>query len=117
MDKARHELPPERGDEPVEVLRAKYLDYCSARVTEALLRLSPDEMYVFAQEAARESGRCREESLTYGDIVALATQRISRTIALPSFEDWCDAYRAHPDRYEEELLGLWEDEVEPASDP
>ena len=116
MDRARQGVPRDRGDEPVEVLRAKYLDYCSARVTDALLRLSPDEMYVFAQEAARASGWSEDESLTYGDIVALATQRISRRIDLPSFDEWCEAYRAEPARFEEEILGLWEDEVEPASD-
>lgn len=112
MDNARRDLS-ERAEvqEPVEILRAKYLDYCSARVTEALLSLSPDEVYVFAQDAAVESGRSEEEELTYGDIVALATLRISRTIDLPSFEEWRKAYQEDPARFEEDLLGLWEGDV------
>ena len=53
-----HPDPPARedGTEPEEVLRAKYLDYCSAQVAEILLLLSPDEMYVLAQDAAQDSG-------------------------------------------------------------
>lgn len=115
VDNARKDAPGEASaDEPVEVLRSKYLDYCSARVTEALLSLSPDEMYVFAQEAARDSGWCGEESLTYGDIVALATQRISQRIDLPSFDEWRVEYERDPSRFESDLLGLWEREVEPS---
>lgn len=117
MDKAQQAVScGGSGDEPVGVLRAKYLDYCSARVTEALLDLSPDEMYVLALEAAKQSGRCRDQSLTYGEIVALATQRITRCIDLPGFDDWCSAYQAEPERYEAELLGFWEREVTPAPD-
>lgn len=113
VDNARREVPGGgNGEEPVEVLRAKYLDYCSARITEAVLNLSADEMYVLAEQALRDSGRGLDESLTYGDIVALATQRISRCIELPTFDDWCAAYREDPTRFEGELLGFWEREVE-----
>ncbi len=45
--------PNSRDMEPEKVLRAKYLDYCSAQVADILLLLSPDEMYVLAQDAAR----------------------------------------------------------------
>ena len=44
------------GAEPEEVLRAKYLDFCSAQVADILLLLSPDEMFVLAQDASREAG-------------------------------------------------------------
>ena len=44
--------PKPRENEPEEVLRAKYLDYCSAQVADILLLLSPDEMFVLAQDAA-----------------------------------------------------------------
>ena len=36
------------------ILRAKYHDYCSSQVADLLLFLTPDEIYVVAQKAARE---------------------------------------------------------------
>ncbi|MGD2120850.1 MAG: hypothetical protein PVJ76_03860 [Gemmatimonadota bacterium] len=98
--------PPEgKGSEPDAVLRAKYLDYCSAQVAELLLLLSPDEMFVLAQDAAREAGVALD--LSYDQIVDLATGRVSRKLALPDFETWAREYRADPDRFEEHLIGLW----------
>ena len=35
------------------VLRAKYLDWCSARIAERFLQLSPDEIYQLAERASR----------------------------------------------------------------
>ena len=101
---------PKRSDaESRSVLHRKYLDYCSARVADILLLLSADEMYVLAQEAAQEAGV--RGDLSYDQIVRLATDRISRKLALPSFERWVEKYRADPERYEEDLLGLWESEA------
>lgn len=90
-------------------MRAKYLDYCSAQVADILLLLSPDEMYVLAQDAAREAGVV--ESFGYGRIVDLATERVSKKLALPPFETWVRDYRADPTRYEEYFMGLWETEI------
>ncbi len=98
--------PKPSGTEPVAVLKAKYLDYCSAQVAEILLLLSPDEMFVLAQDAAREAGVAGD--LSYDQIVDLATGRVSRKLALPSFEVWVDEYLADPDKYDEHLMGLWE---------
>ena len=106
--------PEQRGGEPEEVLRAKYLDYCSAQVADILLLLSPDEMFVLAQDAARDSDA--PEDLSYEEIVALATERVSRKLALPPFETWVLDYRTHPERYDQYLMGLWEAEVIPAPD-
>ena len=97
-----------RGAEPEDVLRAKYLDYCSAKVADILLLLSPDEMFVLAQDAAREAGVTGD--LSYGQTVDLATELVSRKLALPPFEVWVRDYRADPSRYEEYLMGLWESE-------
>ncbi len=96
--------------EPVEVLRAKYLDYCSAQVADLLLYLSPDEIYLLAQRAYREEGR--EEALTYVEMVRVATDWLSRKISLPPFDVWLEDYRAHPARYEDYFIGLWESEAE-----
>ena len=108
-------LPPDsRGAEPEEVLRAKYLDYCSAQVADILLLLSPDEMFVLAQDAAKEAGVSGD--LGYDRIVHLATGRVSRKLALPSFEVWVREFKADPDKYEEQLMGLWESEIPESTD-
>ncbi len=109
-------VPPgqERSAEPEEILRAKYLDYCSAQVADILLLLTPDEMFVLAQDAARESGRAGE--MGYEEIVTLATERVSRKLALPPFEAWVLDYRQNPDRYDQYLMGLWRSELPPLTD-
>ena len=98
------------SEEPPEVLRAKYVDYCSAQVADLLLYLSPDEIYLLAQRAYREDGA--EEELTYIQMVRIATDWLSRKISLPPFDLWLEDYLAHPERYEEYFLGLWESEAE-----
>lgn len=103
-------LPPEpTGTDPEAVLKAKYLDYCSAQVAEILLLLSPDEMFVLAQDAAREAGVSGD--LGYERIVQLATERVSKKLALPTFEVWAEEYRADPHRFDEDLMGLWKSEI------
>ena len=103
-------LPPRRDrPEPEAVLRAKYLDYCSAQVADILLLLSPDEMFVLAQDAAREANLTGD--LGYQQIVGLATERVSKKLALPPFEVWAEDYRADPTQYDEYLMGLWESEL------
>jgi hypothetical protein len=97
------------SDEPLEVLQAKYLDYCSAQVADLLLYLSPDEIYLLAQRAHREQGGSGD--LSYAEMVRIATDWLSARVALPPFEIWAEDYRAHPDRYEDYFMGLWESEV------
>ena len=103
------------GAQPDRVLRAKYLDYCSARVAEVLLRLTADDMYVLAQEVAGESGGENEEVPSFGTIVRLATERITRDLSLPDFSDWVGEYRKDPERFEHEMIGLWEADLKPSN--
>jgi hypothetical protein len=96
-------------EEPVDpVLRAKYLDFCSARVAEALLSLSPDEMFLLAEDAAREASTPRPDPLGYEDMVRLATERLSRRLDLPSYKAFREAYRKDPTSFDREMMGLWE---------
>lgn len=44
-------MPGSRNGEGI--LRAKYLDWCSARIAERFLELSPDEIYLLAERATR----------------------------------------------------------------
>jgi hypothetical protein len=98
------------SDEPPEVLRAKYLDYCSSQVADLLLYLSPDEIYLLAQRAHRERGG--EGDLSYTEMVHHATDWLADRLALPPFEVWVEDYLEHPEEYEEYFMGLWESEAE-----
>ena len=109
MNEGRADVPARAEGREGEVLRAKYLDYCSAQVADLLLFLSPDDIYLLAQRAARERGDPGEVS--YMRMVQVATDWLSGQISLPPFEIWVEDYQTHPDRYEEYFMGLWESEL------
>jgi len=116
-----------------EVLRAKYLDWCSARLADRFLALSPDEIYELAERASHgredapvafgafDAGAAlpeRSHSLAdaavkepenFRNLIARVTEVLAET--LPTFETWLVGYRADPARYEEELLGFWREGV------
>ena len=115
MSEARPKTPPKGNREMADrVLRAKYLDYCSSRVAEHLLRLSPDEIYVLAQEALRAGGQKSEPS--YQEMVRLATEGVAQRLTLPPFEQWAAEYERDPARYDDQLIGLWESELDDVPD-
>ena len=107
--------PPHGQDtEADSVLQAKYLEYCSAQVAEHLLLLSPDEIYLLAEEAHRlERG---EGEPTYEHMVHLATAGVARRLALPHFDAWAEDYARNPAQYEAQFLGLWESDLREALD-
>jgi len=43
--------------------------------------------------------------------VERVTEVLTARLGLPPFEEWVAMYRAAPDRYEAELLGLWRERV------
>ncbi len=115
MSDARPKKPKKGSPDLAErVLRAKYLDYCSSRVAEHLLLLSPDEIYVLAQEALRAGGQKSEPS--YEEMVRLATEGVAQRLTLPPFEQWADEYKRDPARYDDQLIGLWESELDDVPD-
>ena len=101
-----------RTGEGAEVLRAKYLDYCSAQLAELLLYLSPDEIFLLAQRSTRDVGGSADVS--YARMVQGATRWLSERVPLPPFDVWVADYQANPDRYEEYFMGLWESELRSA---
>lgn len=105
---------PKGSEEPLHVLRAKYHDYCSAQVADLLVYMSPDEIYLLAHRAYREDGGKGE--ISYMEMVRVATEWLTKRIALPPFEVWLEDYRAHPDKYEEYFIGLWKSEVKDRAD-
>ena len=90
------------------VLRAKYRDYCSARVADALLSLSPEEVFALAEAEAHASNRIAPSSST--EAFRLATGRIRDRLGLPEFEPWAEEYVKDPSRYDPYLMGLWKSE-------
>jgi hypothetical protein len=102
------DLPAGKGDEEgLDLLRAKYLDYCSARLADLLLHLSPDEIFVLSEKVA--SGDPESRAPGYGHIVRVATEWLAERVPLPSFEVWLRDYRADPERFDNYLMGLWEE--------
>lgn len=133
------------------VLRAKYLDWCSAKVADRFLELTPDQIYDLAHPTSPgETGRRHEAAagdraaeptiavervsssaassfpagplpalsqvqtegepeagLVFRALVERVTEALAARLELPTFQEWAAAYRAAPDRYEQELLGLW----------
>ncbi len=103
----------EREADPV--LRAKYVDFCSAQLTEVFLSLSDERIYALVEEAARAEG-LQPGALGFRTMVRLATTRLRESVPLPDFETWSRDYEANPDRYDMYLIGFWKELVaqEPA---
>lgn len=93
-----------------DVLRAKYRDYCSARVADAVLSLDPEEIYALAETEARSAKGVAPAS--YNDAIRYATARIREQLDLPEFDDWAGQYLERPERFDPYLLGLWKSEEE-----
>lgn len=104
--------PEKEPKESDEVLRAKYLDYCSAQIADRLLELPPDEIYLLAEQAKLKRG---QDEARFGDLVWMATEGIRERLALPSFEEWVRDYRANPEHYRKYFL-VWDTEGLSASE-
>lgn len=100
------------GADPV--MRAKYIDYCSARLTEVFLSLPDDRIYDLVEEAAGEVG-LHPGNLGFRTMVRLVTRKLRDEVPLPDFEEWRRDYEQDPERFDHHLLGLWQDLV--ADDP
>jgi hypothetical protein len=101
------------------VLRAKYLDWCSAQVADHFLALSPDEIFELAQRASHGeqlSGRSlsaseEDELASYRAVVARVTEVLASEMALPSFSEWLELYRSDPAAVEARLIGFWREKA------
>lgn len=116
-------VPPVPGED--KVLRAKYLDWCSAQLADRFLALSPDEIFELAERAARGDEQYSGRSLSASDedglasyraVVARVTEVLAGEMDLPSFAEWLDLYHADPATVEARLLGLWREKIQ-AEDP
>ena len=129
-------------DNSERILRAKYLDWCSARVADSFLALSPDEIYQLAEAATNGQPKLAEpqaslsslitshdmesavrqggtaalatrEAESFFAIVAKVTEVLADRIGLPTFEEWSAAYQESPEDFDGDLLGFWKEEVDP----
>ena len=91
------------------VLRAKYLDYCSARISEVFLSLTDDHTYQLMEEAAQEAGLA-VGTLSFQAMMQLVTRKLRRSVPLPDIQTWIEEYVEDPGRYDPYLHGLWESE-------
>ena len=113
-------VDPDPGDD--DVLRAKYLDWCSAKVADRFLRLTPEEIYELAQRASREDATAPrrdapggalpardsgDSGASFREIVEQVTAVLTAQLDLPGFDRWSKEYTRDPTQYDEELLGLW----------
>lgn len=97
-----------RSDRQVDpTLRAKYLDYCSGRLSQVFLSLSDERIYDLVEEAAEDAG-VNVADLDFGQMMKMATEKLRRSVPLPELETWAREYRERPERYEPYLLGLRE---------
>jgi hypothetical protein len=119
-------------------LRAKYFDWCSARLADRFLALSPDEIFEVAERAGHgrdlekdavvASGASHASNGSFeGDLplqlgakswpepesFRVLVARVAEVLAetLPAFEEWAAAYRQSPERFDVELLGFWKENV------
>ena len=98
------------------VLQAKYLDYCSARISEVFLSLTDEHTYQIMEEAAREAN-LPVGTLGFQTKMQLVTRRLRRSVPLPDLETWAEDYARNPEQYDPYLLGLWESEETDRSGP
>lgn len=91
-------------DEPADTeARARYLDFCAARISEVFLSLSDERTYQLMEEAALEAG-LEIGSLGFSEMMDLVTQRLRQNVPLPKFDDWIEEYRKSPERFDHLFL-------------
>lgn len=107
----------------LRTLRAKYLDWCSARVAERFLELTPEEIYELARpETGQRAGELgpgadrpptpsgpTTSQDTYTALVQRVTESLLSRVPLPTFDAWRVEYARAPERYDAEMLGFWKD--------
>ncbi|HEU5208180.1 MAG TPA: hypothetical protein VFU06_02110 [Longimicrobiales bacterium] len=92
-----------------EVLRAKYLDWCSARVADRLFRLPPEQIY----ELTSALGTEMEPGADFRAVIGRLTEELTRELGLPDFHAWREQYARDPQPYEADMIGFWRELLRP----
>jgi hypothetical protein len=98
---------PAESDAAARELRAKYFDWCSARIAERFVNLSVREIYELA-DSVTDGG---DGDGNFQVVMERATEALAAQTALPSFDEWVASYRSDPARYEADLIGFWREQV------
>lgn len=106
---------PRKPRKPVteseEILRAKYLDYCSALLCDVFMELEEEQVFELAR-AAQEKAGVSQGTLSFQQIADLLVEKLTDDLALPDFVTWAEAYHENPAEFDPYLLGLWKTMVE-----
>ena len=94
-----------------EVLRAKYIDYCSARVCDLFMEIEEERVYELARAVERKTG-AEHGALNFKDLAGLLVDQLLVDMSLPDFDAWVEDYQRNPEQYDPYLLGLWKSGVE-----
>lgn len=79
------------------------------------LSLSDERTYALMEEAAREAD-IEIGSLGFSDMMDLVTERLRENVPLPTFEEFREQYREHPERFDAVLLEPSADEPADSGD-
>jgi hypothetical protein len=106
---------PRKPRKPVaeseDILRAKYLDYCSARLCDIFMELEEERVFELAKLAEQKAGVV-QGALSFQQIADLLVEKLMDDLALPDFTTWAEAYQENPAEFDPYLLGLWKTVVE-----
>lgn len=84
-------------------IRARYLEYCAARISEVFLSLSDERTYALMEEAARDAG-IEIGSLGFPEMMDLVTERLRADVPLPGLATFAAEYRADPEKFADLML-------------
>ena len=95
-------------------LQTRYYDWCSARIAERILALSPEELQSlgerYSETEATPAPVAAPGSFASAGVHALAEgaiRAVQAELRLPSFEGWLEEYRGDPERFDRDLIGLY----------
>lgn len=99
---------PETND-----LRTRYTDWCSARIAEHLLALSPEEVFLLSERGVPSDATPAPDQASGSFSLHSRYSRAERSIqaahaelGLPSFEEWVAQYTRDPARFDADILGF-----------
>lgn len=94
-------------------LRTRYTDWCSARIAEHLMGLSPEEVFLLSERGTRSDATPTPDEASGSFALHSRYSRAEQSIraayqelGLPAFEDWLAAYEASPARFDADILGF-----------
>lgn len=105
----------ENPSEDLDLLRVRYADWCSAKISERIFELSLEELASRAEALRGESDAGPAPVLPveitpgsggYWDVVRALTTEIGRELNLPSFEEWSEMYQRDPAPFDRDLAGF-----------